>query len=228
MAGISLSLWKVCISSLRFWLSACSHDQIIVLNTLDLLKKGNHAVAAHARAASRFLEEQVGANTRITVQEDFAVTDWMSLSFTSGESPKDAPQWVRGTLCCAVWEKEHAGGEELVLAVMAKSLSSSESTGKWHNRAEGELVQEWAERLNIPILPVHERKRTESHKDHGPGWRAPTENYHNHNQHSPTHNRRRSGRAGSFAGGPLVEKPPGAVIPTTGIRLLARGEMLAP
>lgn len=227
---------KQCTLSSRLKVSRPIHKQKDIkthnkpaLNTLDLLKKGNSVIAANARAASRVLEEQVGSNTRVTVQDDHAVTEWMSLTFTEGDSPKSAPQWVRATLCCAVWEKEHSNGEEVMIAVMSKLPPASESTVKWHDRAEGQLVQEWAERLCIPVLPVHERRRVDNQKEHtqGMAWRASSDTQHSH-ERSPGQSRKRSGRSssGSFTG-PLVDKPP-AVMPTTGIRLLARGEMLAP
>ena len=50
--------------------------KLAVLNTLDLLKKGTSPIAIHARAASRFLESQVGANPRIRVQRDEEFIPW--------------------------------------------------------------------------------------------------------------------------------------------------------
>lgn len=91
-----------------------------VLNTLDLLKKGTSPLAIHARAASRFLEAQVGANPRIQVQRDDDFCPWDDIysdavtaatvaeATSSGESPLPAedraPEWMRQIICCTVWE----------------------------------------------------------------------------------------------------------------------------
>lgn len=91
-----------------------------VLNTLDLLKKGTSPLAIHARAASRFLEAQVGANPRIHVQRDDDFCPWddiysnavtaatSTLAEPSDESPLPsedrAPEWMRQIVCCTVWE----------------------------------------------------------------------------------------------------------------------------
>ncbi|KAJ7320746.1 hypothetical protein DFH08DRAFT_970473 [Mycena albidolilacea] len=53
------------------------------LNTLDLLKKGTSQLAQRARAASRILEAQVGANPRIRVQRDDAFVPWDRIAFSA-------------------------------------------------------------------------------------------------------------------------------------------------
>ncbi|KIY43204.1 hypothetical protein FISHEDRAFT_78707 [Fistulina hepatica ATCC 64428] len=52
------------------------------LNTLDMLKKGSSALAQRARGASRMLEEQVGVNLRVRVQQDNAFVTWDALIHT--------------------------------------------------------------------------------------------------------------------------------------------------
>lgn len=101
------------------------------MNTLDLLKKGGTTIAIHARAASRFLEAQVGTNPRIRVQRDEDFIPWdeiYSAAITSAEAPSfastegvnasdvtvvvppedHAPEWMRQTICCTEWETRHA------------------------------------------------------------------------------------------------------------------------
>ncbi|KAJ7769402.1 hypothetical protein B0H16DRAFT_255209 [Mycena metata] len=106
------------------------------LNTLDLLKKGSSLLAQRARAASRLLEAQVGANPRIKVQRDDAFVLWDGITFSAasptgppadrdgiptgaaetaqagvgaGQTSDDpAPEWVRRTVCCARFEVEDA------------------------------------------------------------------------------------------------------------------------
>ncbi|KAF8335357.1 uncharacterized protein EI90DRAFT_321232 [Cantharellus anzutake] len=91
------------------------------LNTLDLLKKGGSTIAIHARAASRFLEAQVGTNPRIRVQGDEQFIPWDDLysratgasseqatTDTPGDfalpSQEHAPEWMRQIVCCTGWE----------------------------------------------------------------------------------------------------------------------------
>ncbi|KAJ7583891.1 hypothetical protein C8J56DRAFT_1054408 [Mycena floridula] len=98
---------------LRKWCRDGREEVIIVpleaLNTLDLLKKGTTALARAARAASRVLEEQVGTNPRIRVQQDDAFVLWDQIAFAAANSDpedKSSPEWVRRTICCARWELE--------------------------------------------------------------------------------------------------------------------------
>lgn len=89
----------------------------IALNTLDLLKKGSSVLAQRARAASRILEQQVGTNPRIRVQQDDAFVFWDDISFALDDITKDSeetqadvpasqttPEWLRRTISCARWE----------------------------------------------------------------------------------------------------------------------------
>jgi hypothetical protein len=186
---------------------------------LDLLKKGNSSISVYARAASRLLEEQVGANTRITVQEDAAVADWPSQ--TDGATAMSTPpQWLVNTLGCVLWEQGH-GTDSIALAVMDEMIPSGEPAAKFDQRAEGSQVREWAKRLGLPLVSLSQRSRPEIYKpDNRRTPRPPNDTY------QPQRGRGGPGRSGSF-GGPLVEKPP-APTPSVGVRLLARGEMLAP
>ncbi|KAJ7200935.1 hypothetical protein B0H12DRAFT_538509 [Mycena haematopus] len=105
----------------RRWCRDGREEVVIVpleaLNTLDLLKKGNSALAQRARAASRILEAQVGTNPRIRVQQDDAFVPWDAIpwaptpppSSTTPTAADDAsPEWVRRTVCCARWELDAA------------------------------------------------------------------------------------------------------------------------
>lgn len=85
------------------------------MNTLDLLKKGTTPLAQRARAASRILEAQVGANSRIRVQRDDAFVLWDKMPAKGGSGDDEteskglsSPEWVRRTICCAQWEVENA------------------------------------------------------------------------------------------------------------------------
>lgn len=85
------------------------------------MKKGTSPLAIHARAASRYLEAQVGTNPRIHVQRDEDFCPWddiyseaaaasasaTAVSSTANDTfpPEDrAPEWMRQTVCCAMWE----------------------------------------------------------------------------------------------------------------------------
>ena len=82
---------------------------VIALNTLDLLKKGSSLLAQKARSASRIMEAQVGTNPRIRVQRDDAFVLWDKINFedVAESNPNFCPEWVRRTICCALWETEH-------------------------------------------------------------------------------------------------------------------------
>lgn len=192
----------------------------LALNTLDLLKKGNSTIANRARAASRLLEELVGSNNRVHVQEDAAVVDW---NIQKPPAVKDVPEtalWVRNTLGCVLWEqKQHTTGVKL--AVMDK-ITITEASTNWDLRSSGVAIREYAEHLLVPLIRIPERSRPEAHQENA--WyngRPPVEAHH------PSTRRNKPNRSGSF-GGRLVEKPPAPVIPPSGVRLLTRGEMLAP
>ncbi|KZT50664.1 hypothetical protein CALCODRAFT_488525 [Calocera cornea HHB12733] len=68
------------LGTVRKWCGDGRREEVIVpleaLNTLDLLKKGGSPLAGSARAASRYLEDQVGLNPRITVQDEEAYVPW--------------------------------------------------------------------------------------------------------------------------------------------------------
>ncbi|KAG9019861.1 hypothetical protein FRB90_003452 [Tulasnella sp. 427] len=68
------------LGTVRTWCRDSSKEVIIIpleaLNTLDLLKKGSSRTAIQARNASRLLEEQVGTNPRILVQQDRGYIPW--------------------------------------------------------------------------------------------------------------------------------------------------------
>lgn len=187
------------------------------LNSLDLLKKGNSTIATRARAASRLLEELVGSNSRVHVQEDASVVDWDDDASSKGIP--EAASWVRNTLGCVLWEQKHHT-DGVKLAVMDK-LTATETSNGWDIRSTGAAIRESAERLDIPIICIPERSRPETHQENG--W------YNGRSQLDTQYPGRRgkSNRSGSY-GGRLVEKPPAPVITSNGVRLLARGEMLAP
>lgn len=78
---------------------------------MDLLKKGTTSLAVRARAASRFLEAQVGVNPRIRVQQDDAYVLWDHIKFQDEPDVVDkammgSPEWIRRTICCARWEAD--------------------------------------------------------------------------------------------------------------------------
>ncbi|KAF9505961.1 hypothetical protein BS47DRAFT_480255 [Hydnum rufescens UP504] len=129
------------LGQMKRWCKIERKEIIIVpleaLNTLDLLKKGGTTIAIHARAASRFLEAQVGTNPRIRVQRDEDFVPWdeiYSAAITSAEAPSlrtpdgvdssnvtvvvppedHAPEWMRQVVCCAEWETRHAKVEAVV------------------------------------------------------------------------------------------------------------------
>ncbi|EJT98085.1 hypothetical protein DACRYDRAFT_118855 [Dacryopinax primogenitus] len=68
------------LGTVRKWCGEGRKEEVVVpleaLNTLDLLKKGSSPLAGSARAASRYLEDQVGINPRITVQGEEAYIPW--------------------------------------------------------------------------------------------------------------------------------------------------------
>ena len=102
----------------------------IVLNTLDLIKRGTTPLAQRARAASRILEQQVGTNPRIKVQRDEAYVLWDDIPFllakegkggengnAEGEKesvlmlPENTPEWLRRTVACARWELDRVSSD---------------------------------------------------------------------------------------------------------------------
>ncbi|KAH6904036.1 hypothetical protein BKA70DRAFT_1512952 [Coprinopsis sp. MPI-PUGE-AT-0042] len=196
------------------------------LNTLDLLKKGNSALAQRARAASRILEAQVGTNSRIRVQRDDAYVLWDKIPVKEEPDSKasSCPEWVRRVICCAQWESEHAkAGLKVILAVLGSAPTISPQTAvkgldhdvtlnpvplpapnphhnKHEPRSAGALVSSWATRAGVELL----------------GGGAEDDD--------------RGKRPSS-----LVERPPAVKVmmemcaqPSKTVRLLARGEKLDP
>ncbi|KDQ07806.1 hypothetical protein BOTBODRAFT_180375 [Botryobasidium botryosum FD-172 SS1] len=132
---VDASVLVYALGQIRSWCREDRHEEIIIpleaLNTLDLLKKGSSQLAQRARAASRVLEEQVGANPRIKVQRDAEFVLWDDVfrgatildGDIEGDSPglhdkangdtkatrvpvpdAPAPEWMRQVVCCALWE----------------------------------------------------------------------------------------------------------------------------
>lgn len=101
---------------------------IIALNTLDLLKKGSSLLAQKARSASRILEAQVGTNPRIRVQRDDAFVLWDKIAFEDAteSNPHSCPEWVRRTICCALWATEHP--EEELKASARRSFEANDTS----------------------------------------------------------------------------------------------------
>jgi hypothetical protein len=149
----------------------------IALNTLDALKKGSTVTARLARAASRFLEQQVGNNNRIRVQRDDAFVPWEELSQkpeatdTESSNPiaKDgseitlnepAPEWLRRILCCVAFERKEFGKDnpngKVVLATSTPPESGSPvyNTAIKFDRASGTLIRTWANEMSIPLINV--------------------------------------------------------------------------
>jgi hypothetical protein len=179
---------------------------------LDLLKKGNSPIATNARAASRYLEQQVGTNDRLSVQGDTATVNWPPTS-----NAQDVPQWVQRTICCALWEKAH-NADQVAVAIVADSNPPGEMT-RWDSRIQGHLVHHWAAFFEIPILEVS-KSANRIRQETKPQPRASVEQRQHHN--------RRNRYPQTPSHGPLVEKQRATVLPSSGVRLLARGEMLAP
>ncbi|KAF5361228.1 hypothetical protein D9757_013219 [Collybiopsis confluens] len=150
---VDASLLVHALSQLKKW-SKLGREEIIIvpleaLNTLDLLKKGTTSLAQRARAASRFLESQVGNNPRIRVQRDDAFVPWDEIAFLPDSakasdaaaddddkhndkdkpskviSTAPSPEWVRRIICCARWEIEHAK-EETDLAASPITIKANQ------------------------------------------------------------------------------------------------------
>ncbi|OSD02304.1 hypothetical protein PYCCODRAFT_427028 [Trametes coccinea BRFM310] len=172
---------------LKKWCREGREEVVIVpleaLNTLDLLKKGTSALAQRARAASRILEAQVGANPRIRVQQDEAYVPWDSLPFDeqTAATLNTAPEWVRRTVCCARWEAEHATEElkdgkpaqpRVVLAVLPPPADTQTESAnptpvlaspvplpapqpnRYESRLSGDIVARWASKAGVEVLEV--------------------------------------------------------------------------
>ncbi|KAF5361426.1 hypothetical protein D9758_006125 [Tetrapyrgos nigripes] len=172
------------LNSLKKWSRNGREEVVIVpleaLNTLDLLKKGNNSLAQRARAASRILEAQVGANPRILVQRDEAFVPWDKIKFNestsedkavSGGSGYGSPEWVRRIICCAQWEVENTNANaastspnpnpSVVLAVCTSvNTSPQTSTLKLPSSTE----EDSAPMTPVPLpAPSHHSHQYHSH-----------------------------------------------------------------
>ncbi|KAH6879718.1 hypothetical protein BKA70DRAFT_198185 [Coprinopsis sp. MPI-PUGE-AT-0042] len=214
------------------------------LNTLDLLKKGNSALAQRARAASRILEAQVGTNSRIRVQRDDAYVLWDKIPVKEEPDSKasSCPEWVRRVICCAQWESEHAkAGLKVILAVLGSAPTISPQTAvrgldhdvtlnpvplpapnphhnKHEPRSAGALVSSWATRAGVELLEVEPTLPGRGGAEDDDRGKRPC---------------RARGLSGDKAS--LVERPPAVKVmmemcaqPSKTVRLLARGEKLDP
>jgi hypothetical protein len=214
------------------------------LNTLDLLKKGNSALAQRARAASRILEAQVGTNSRIRVQRDDAYVLWDKIPVKEEPDSKasSCPEWVRRVICCAQWETEHAKtGLKVILAVLGSTPTISPQTvtrgldhdvvlnpvplpapnphhNKHEPRSAGTHVSSWAKRAGVELLEVEPTLPGRGGAEEDDRSKRPS---------------RARGLSGDKAS--LVERPPAVKVmmercaqPAKSVRLLARGEKLDP
>lgn len=205
------------------------------LNTLDVLKSGTSHVAARSRAASRLLEEEVGANPRIRVQRDDAFIPWDTIAAKSasgvGSVPNQpdarwkvegagAPEWMKRMLCCAKWEAGTGNPDNKRVVFALVDAKDTTTSGRHEPLVDGELVREWSAKLGLEVMEVEKEKPTGSP---GKGERR-TRGGGAARSGGPPPGRGR-GRAG------LVEKPaPAIMVPPAGkvIRVLARGEKLDP
>jgi hypothetical protein len=243
-------------------------DGITALNTLDLLKKGTTQLAQRARAASRFLEAQVGTNPRIQVQRDEDYVLWDKIDFKEAppnsfsdphviasqiNNPKNAPEWVRSTICCARFENEGrkeltqkrkvlfavlTGPPALPTTVRGDKGDSAELNpvplppplaSKHEPRSSGTLVSIWARRAYLDVLeikPIPYPVNATSDEDANRTARKLSGGGQRRKVSSPSKN---TGTPG------LVERPPAVKAmmqmvsrPSGVVRVLARGEKLEP
>lgn len=205
------------------------------LNTLDVLKSGTSYIAARSRAASRLLEEEVGANPRIRVQRDDAFIPWDTIAAKSasgvGSVPNQpdarwkvegagAPEWMKRMLCCAKWEAGAGNPDHKRVVFALVDAKDTNATGRHEPLVDGELVREWSAKIGLEVMEVEKEKPAGSP---GKGERR-TRGGGPARSGGPPPGRGR-GRAG------LVEKPtPAIMVPPAGkvIRVLARGEKLEP
>lgn len=185
-------------------------------------------MATRARAASRFLEDQVGGTrSNVDLQQDNASLSWSTLESKLSEPQPTPPQWLRASLSAVAWEIEQ--GRKAVLAVMdnitiLSNKAADEGVGKLEREINGEMIQAWAGRLSIPVLKVAERALSDSST--APAWQQSSGPRRstgggNRSPRNTANNRHR----GPGSGG-MVEKPPAPILAPGGIRLLARGETL--
>lgn len=210
-------------------------------------------LAVRARGASRFLEEQVGSNQHVKLQEDRAHIPWAGVPISlasakpavgdaanAGETQdpgnvdvfqvkENAPQWVRSILGSVAWEVQEYADKKVVLAVMDNLTTSgndatTDAQMRIEQRINGENVLSWASRLGVPVVKVGERALSDNAvlSNWQPAGRSPKQNTRPPPRNTGHSNKKRGGSTA------LVEKPPAPVMPAAGVRLLARGEQLAP
>jgi hypothetical protein len=207
-------------------------------------------LAVRARAASRFLEDQVGSNQHVHIQEDRAHIPWADIPIllasakssagddtNTGETQdpgnaenfqvnENPPRWVQPILGSVAWEVREYADKRVVLAVMDNLTASGNDATQMRleQRVNGESILSWAFRLKVPVIKVAERALSDNAVLSN--WQAA--------RHSPKQNTRppprNTGYSNKKRGGntALVERPPAPVMPAVGVRLLARGEQLAP
>jgi hypothetical protein len=216
-----------------------------VLNTLDLLKKGNSPLAVRARNASRVLEAQVGVNPRIRVQGDdeFVLWDDVVKHLGPNNAGEEAPEWMRRTICCALWEQKSQSNTrnvDVVGLAISSPLVISElvdpTLSRYAIRADGTVLRDWIQSLgkqnSVKFLEVN---ATSSSTTRTSGDR-PRRDSEGEKSIRGTHHARRTtggrGRGTERDSGRMVEKvyngPPLGGVGTGKIRLLARGEKLDP
>ena len=210
-------------------------------------------LAVRARAASRFLEEQVGINQHVKLQEDRAHIPWAdvpisltnakpavgdaanagetqdSIDTDTSQAKENAPQWIRSILGSVAWEVQEYADKKVVLAVMdSLTASGSEATTdaqmRLEQRTNGESMLNCALRLKVPLIKVAERALSDNAvlSNWQTAGRPPKQNTRPPPRNAAHSNKKRGGNT------TLVEKPPAPVMPAAGVRLLARGEQLAP
>lgn len=223
------------------------------LGILDFAKKGSSLLAVRARAASRFLEEQVGSNQHVKLQDDMAQIPWADISTSlasaksavgdaanAGETQdpggadvlqvkENAPQWLRSILGSVAWEVQEYADKKVVLAVMDNLTASgndamTDAQMRLEQRVNGESILSWASRMKVPVIKVAERALSDNtvHSNWQTAGRSPKQNTRPPPRNTGHPNKKRGGNTA------LVEKPPAPVMPAAGVRLLARGEQLAP
>ncbi len=210
-------------------------------------------LAVRARAASRFLEEQVGINQHVKLQEDRAHIPWAdvpislmsarpvvgdtanagetqdSINTDASQVKENAPQWIQSILGSVAWEVQEYADKKVVLAVMDSLTASgneamTDAQMRLEQRTNGESILSCALRLKVPLIKVAERALSDNAvlSNWQTAGRPPKQNTRPPPRNTGHSNKKRGGNT------TLVEKPPAPVMPAVGVRLLARGEQLAP
>lgn len=218
---LDTSIFVHSLDQIKKWLSGERPERLVVplevLNTLDLSKRGESPLSAQARAASRFLEEQIGANPKIVLQDDKAIGEW---PVETDESTITVPQWVKNTLACALWEMAKGDQSVAISVVEAGALGGEEA--KIADRLQGHVIYEWARCARVPVLSIAEGRRQAWYSQERKEGRKKSDS-----KPRAVYTRHYGSSTGPSTT-PLVEKPVEHIFPQSGVRLLARGEMLAP